>query len=186
MAYRTKLLLSKNNGDWRRRSAIVFKARSTLTFSEFIKKCAEKVYSTEITITDSTEIQLYQLSQNGLIRIDDEAETVISELHESGEIYQNCQILVILPSIHKKGIVNPSKEQQIELQTEQQLTSYLSTSSTASHSVYAPSSAPFDACSVNSSPRRLTSLASLQHNSVCFSFDSVRQPIALDMYSKLI
>lgn len=141
MSYKTKLLLSKNDGDWRRRSAIIFKCSSTLSFNEFIKQCGKRIYPSE-NIKNLNKCKLFDIQQ-GLIPIDDEPNTKISELHEEGELYRNCQILVVLPS---QSIKNPSHKQKIELIQEQELYQYLSSStnnstqgSISSHSIGYPS-----------------------------------------------
>ena len=133
MSYKTKLLLTQNNGDWRRRSAHIFKAASTLPFGEFAHECARRVYPEE-RITDSADIKLFDI-ENGLIQIVDEPDTPLCELRESGDIYRHCQILVVLAS--RQAIENPSAAQRAELAQQQELSRCLQSQS---QSLSAPSS----------------------------------------------
>eukprot|EP01084_Bolivina_argentea_P097873 175934_1 len=166
MSYRIKVLLSKNNGDWRRRSAIIIKPNSTLTFNQFTTQCAQKLYPHH-TITNSTPIKLYDITNLSPID-DDDKNTPLSDLFEDNEIYRNCQILVILPLIHKKGIINPSNQQKIQLKEEQELLSYLSNTNTntsissqsQSHSLY-PSSIGYQS-SIHSTNKSFHTLSSIR------------------------
>eukprot|EP01084_Bolivina_argentea_P223967 378829_1 len=116
-SYKIKLLLTKNDGDWRRRSAVIHKTKSTFTFDAFATHCAQKVYPNESTATYSI-IKLFDI-HNGLTPIEDEANTLVSELYEDHDLYRNCHILLVLPLLHKQGIINPSNAQKLELQQEQ-------------------------------------------------------------------
>ena len=161
MSYRINILLSHNDGDWRSRSATSFKCKSTLLFNDFALQCAQKLYPKQ-TITKSTPIKLYDIGR-GLIPIDDPDNPQLSELHEEDEIYRNCQILVVLPMIHKT-IQNPSERQKRELQQEKELISSLpstasNTPSISSHSIYA-SSLGYPA-SIHSMQRPFQNLSSL-------------------------
>eukprot|EP01083_Nonionella_stella_P043336 116914_1 len=169
MSHKIKLLLFRNNGDWRRRSSIILKIKSTFTFDEFATQCAHKVYQNQPNTTYSI-IKLYDI-QNGLIPIEEEPNTLVSELHEDLDIYRNCNILVVLPLLHKQGIINPSNAQMLELQQEQELCSYLS----SNHSLSSISP------SINPSPRPFHTLASINnanngHKSSCVSPKTEKQP----------
>ncbi|ETO29039.1 hypothetical protein RFI_08086 [Reticulomyxa filosa] len=127
-----KIRLYVNNGDWRPQTSILLKLPTKTTFGQFKIECAKKCYSS--VGAEPTNIRLYQPCT--LQPLEDENNTVLSELVERNELSLSNSHLIVVLSKDPNEIIYPSESQRNDMDKLANLTNYLS--------VYAPPCAQVD------------------------------------------